>query len=146
MKTATARRVYQRRHWLVNPSLQYRFIGVMLLMFLLLSIGALLSIYLALWMTLQTYGLSRDPLAIAQFTTVGLVVTLELLLIAPFVIWVGIRLTHKVAGPLVRISAALQQMAEGDLNVHLRLRHGDSLVELAEAINILAASLRSRSS
>ncbi len=146
MRAATARRVYQRRHWLVNPSLQYRFIGVMLLLLLLLSIGALTSVYLALWMTLHTYGLSHDPLVVAQFTTVGLMVTLELLLIAPIVIWIGIRLTHKVAGPLVRISAALQQMAEGDFNVHLKLREGDSLVELAEAINVLAVSLRSRRS
>ena len=114
----------------------------MLLVLMVMTAGALGSIYLALWMTLKAFGLSDDPVTLALVTTVGLVVTLEVLLIAPAVIWIGVRLTHKVAGPLVRINAALQQMARGDFHVHLRLRKGDALGEVAEAINALAASLR----
>ena len=142
MRTTTTQRTYRRRHWLVNPSLQYRFIGVMLLVLLILTVGALGSVYLALWTTLRTFDLVREPLAVSQLTTVGLMVTFELLILAPVVVWIGIRLTHRVAGPLVRITAALQQLSSGDFNVYLKLRKGDSLVELAEAINHLAASLR----
>ena len=137
---------YQRRHWVVNPSFQYRFIGIMLLVLLLMTVGALASVYFALWTTLRTFELAREPLAVAQLTTVGLMVTLELLLLAPVVVWIGVRLTHKVAGPLVRITAALQQMARGDFHISLKLRKGDSLVELAEAINSLSETLRSRAS
>lgn len=146
MAKAQARKPYVRRHWLVNPPLQYQFIGVMLLLLLLLTVGALASVYLALWLTLQTFSLGDDAIAVAQLSTVGLLVTLELLVLAPFVVWTGIRLTHRVAGPLVRINAAIQQMARGDFNVHIKLRDGDALVELADAINVLASSLRSRRS
>ena len=139
-------RPYRRRQWLVNPALQYRFIGIMLMTLLLMTAGALGSVYAAIWSTLRTFELTTNPIAVAQLTTVGLVVTCELLLIAPLVVWIGIRWTHKVAGPLVRINAALQQMAQGSFDVHLKLRKGDSLVELAEAINVLAASLRARKS
>ncbi len=141
-----AKRPYQRRRYLVNPTMQYRFVGVMLLVLLLMAAGALGSVYLSLWITLQTYGLTHNALAVAQLSTVGLIATIELLLIAPLVIWVGIRLTHKVAGPLVRIEAALAAMAQGNFDVHLTLRKGDSLVEIANSINTLASSLRARRS
>lgn len=116
----------------------------MLLVLLLMTVAALGSVYLALWMTMRTFDVMSEPLAVAELTTVGLMVTMELLLLAPVVIWVGIRLTHKVAGPLVRIHAAVQQLAHGDYNVHLTLRKGDSLIDLADAVNHLAETLRTR--
>jgi len=137
---------HQRRRLIVNPAFQYRFVGVMLLTLLLLTAGALASVYLSLWMTLQTFNVAKEPLAVAQLTTVGLFATVQLLVLAPLVIWIGVRLTHKVAGPLVRINAALQQMAQGDFNVHIKLRDGDSLIEVADAINRLASTLQSRRS
>ena len=145
MRRATRSRAYQRRQWIVNPPFQYRFIGIMLLVLLLLTVGALGSLYVAIWLTLRMLEISKDPLAVAQLTTAALVMTCELLLIVPVVVWIGIRLTHKVVGPLVRINAVLQQMAGGDFNIHLKLRKGDSLIELAEAVNVLAEALRSRS-
>ena len=146
MTTGTGPRGYRRRQLLVNPPLQYQFIGVMLSVLLILTLGALGSVYFALWLTLKTFGLSNDALAVAQLTTVGLVVTFEMLIIAPLVIWVGLRLTHRVAGPLVRINAVLRQMAEGNFNQRVTLRKGDSLAELADVVNTLAQSLRSRRS
>ncbi len=144
MASTSAARKHQRRQLLVNPPLQYQFIGVLLVVLLLLTIGALASVYFALWFTLRTYGLSEDPVAIAQLTTVGLVVTFELLTFAPFVVWLGLRMTHKVAGPLVRIMATLRDMTAGHFNQRITLRKGDSLTELASAINLLADTLQSR--
>jgi len=129
---------------LVNRPLQYRFVGALLLILLALSGIGLATVCLTLWVTLQTFGLARDPVTVALFATVGWSLTLELLIVAPFVIWLGIVLTHKVAGPLVRIQAALARMVNGDYDVHLRLRKRDALVEVAEGINRLAASLRAR--
>lgn len=144
MGKARAKHPHLRRHWLVNPPLQYQFVGMMLLVLLLLTIGSLGSVYVALWITMHTFQLAQDPVAVAQMSTVGLLVTLELLVLAPVVVWVGIRMTHRVAGPLVRINAGLQQLARGDFNVHLKLRDGDALGEVADAVNLLASSLRSR--
>jgi nitrogen fixation/metabolism regulation signal transduction histidine kinase len=128
----------------VNRRLQYRFIAAMLLVLIVLSVIALATVYLTLWVTLHTFELQHDPISVALFTTLGLSIALELLIVAPFVIWLGVLLTHKVAGPLVRINASLAQMAAGHYDVSIRLRRGDLLEELAEGINHLAASLRSR--
>lgn len=135
---------YKRQQWLVNPPMQYQFIGVLLLVMLLLTIGALASVYFALWITLKTFGLSDNPLAVAQLTTVGLLVTLELLILAPFAIWLGLRMTHRIAGPLVRILAVLQQMTLGNYEQRITLRKGDSMVELADAVNRLGEHLRQK--
>ena len=139
-------RPYRRRQLIVDRSFQFRFVGVLLAVLCVLTVAALAGVYFALWMTLYTFELLHDPVSVSLFTTVGLLVALELLVIAPFVAWLGIVLTHKVAGPLVRIQAALSQMTEGKFDIHITLRKGDALVELAEAINRLAAYLRSRSS
>lgn len=146
MSSGRSSHPYKRRRLVVNPTFQYRFVGVMLLVLLLMTVGTLASVYLALWMTMRTFDVANEPLAMAELTTVGLMVTMELLLLAPVIVWVGIRLTHKVAGPLVRINAAVQQLAREDYNVHLTLRKGDSLVELADGINQLADVLRARRS
>ena len=144
MASKSSSKRYQRTQWLVNPPLQYQFIGILLLVLLILTIGALASVYFALWLTLKTYGMADNPVAVAQLTTVGLLVTLELLILAPFVIWLGLRMTHRIAGPLVRILAGLQQMSLGNFEQRITLRKGDSLVELADAVNTLAENLRSR--
>jgi methyl-accepting chemotaxis protein len=137
-------RPYRRRQLLVNRPLQYRFIGAMLLLLLALTAIGLATVYVTLWMTLRAFGLEHDVVAVALFTTVWWSLTVELLLVAPFVIWMGVVLTHKIAGPLVRIHAALARMANGHYDVRLRLRKRDALVELAEDINRLAESLQTR--
>lgn len=136
---------YRRRQYIVNRPLQYRFIGAMLGILVVLTGIALGSVYLTLWATLRTFGLERDPVTVALFSTVGWSLALELLLVAPFVIWMGVLLTHKVAGPLVRIHAGLARMTKGDFNVQVKLRKRDALVDLADAVNALAVSLRQRS-
>ncbi len=137
-------RTYRRRQFLVNRPLQLRFVGIILAMLVVLTVVALSTIYLTLWVTMSTFGLQDDPVTVALFTTFGWSLALELLITAPFVIWAGILLTHKVAGPLLRVHVALAKMTQGDYSVNIKLRHGDALVDLADAVNELARSLRDR--
>ena len=138
------RPTYKRRQFLVNRPLQLSFVRAMLLILLLMASAALVAMRMAVHVTLFTYELSNDALLRALFDTVFWIIVLEMVFLAPFVIWMGILLTHKVAGPLVRIHAALAQMTEGRFDIHISLRKGDALVELADAINRLALSLRNR--
>ena len=141
----TSPRSYRRQHWLVNPGLQFRFVRAMLLVLLLMAAAAILGVYTALWLTLYSYELLSDASIVALFNTVSWTVVLELIVLVPIVSWLGILLTHKIAGPLVRIRAALADMENGKFDIHIALRKGDALVDLAEDINRLAAFLRSRS-
>lgn len=138
-------RSYRRAHWLVNPELQFRFVRAMLLVLLLMALAAVLGVYLALWVTLYSFELLQDTYLVALFRTVSWTVVLELIVLVPIVSWFGVRVTHQVAGPLVRIRAALADMAQGRFDIRIKLRKGDALTELAEDINRLAESLRNRS-
>ena len=142
--TGTKPRSNRRRKVLVDRPFQLKFVSITLLFLSLLTVATLAGIYWAMWATLYTFQVLDDPVTISLFTTAGVVVALELLLLAPFLIWVVILLTHKVAGPLIRINAAIAQMAEGNYNVHLALRKGDAMTELANSINRLAARLHSQ--
>jgi signal transduction histidine kinase len=144
--TPHARRPYRRRQLIVNRPLQFRFNKAMLGILYVLTFIALGSVYLTLWMILQTFGLQHDPVTVALFSTIGWSIALELLLVGPFVVWLGVLLTHKVAGPLVRVHAALAQLTQGNFNIRISLRKGDSLTDLADAVNTLADSLQRRKS
>src|SRR3989338_7239461 len=145
MSESTEHRPYRRQHWLVNRGLQFRFVRAMLLVLLLMALAAVLGVYLALWFTLYSFELLQDTYLVALFTTVSWTVVLELIVLVPIVSWFGVRITHQVAGPLVRIRAAIADMVQGRFDIHIRLRKGDTLTELAEDINRLAESLRNRS-
>ena len=120
--TSTSSRPSRRRQWLVNRRLQWRFVRAMLLVLCVMAVAALVAVYLGVWATLASFGLTQDPLIVSLFNTTWWVIVLELILMAPVVMWLGIRLTHKVAGPLVRIQAALNQMSEGTFDIHISLR------------------------
>lgn len=141
---SNAARPYRRRQLIVNRPLQYRFIGAILLILVGLAAVGLATVHLTLWTTLRMFGLEHDAVTVALLTTVSWSLTVELLIVAPFVMWIGVLLTHKIAGPLIRIQAALARMTHGNYDVHLQLRRADALVELAEDVNQLAASLRAR--
>jgi len=138
-------RSYQRRQWLVDRRLQLRFVWAVVFLLLLSSLAVVGGMCWALWFTLYSFELLKDAPLVALFNTVAWTVILELIFLIPLVVWVGILLTHKVAGPLVRIRATLSEMAKGNFDLHIKLRKGDALGELAEDINRLAAFLRSRS-
>ena len=140
----TTERPYRRRHWLVNPGLQFRFVRAMLLVLLVMAAAAILGIHLVLRFTLYSYELANDAFLVALFNTVSWTVVLELIVLVPIISWLGILLTHKIAGPLVRIRAALSEITKGNFDIHITLRKGDALTELAEDVNRLAAFLRSR--
>ncbi len=136
---------YKRRQYLVNRPLQFRFVRAMLAIVVATSGASMLATYAAVRFTLVAYDLGHEELFVALLGTTFWIFVLELLAITAIVVWVGIRLTHKIAGPLVRIHATLVRMAEGQFDVQLRLRDGDELTEIADDINRLAAYLRERS-
>ena len=138
----------RRQRWLVMPPLQLRFVRAMLLTMVAIALLVLASVYLALWATLTTFELQHDPLTVALFRNVALFVTVALLVMAPFLLWVftwiGIRLAHRFAGPLIKIMVAIDQLTRGNFDVHLESRKDDALADLADDINRLADSLRKR--
>ena len=138
-------RPYRRRRLVVDRSLQFPFVNTMVTVLVAMAVASLAAVAFAVRITLSSYELSNNALIVALFDTVFWIVMLELVVVIPLVVWFGIWLTHKVAGPLVRIHAVLAQMSRGDYDVRVKLRKGDMLTSLADAINRLASERQSHS-
>ena len=144
MALTPQRRLSRRRTWLVNRPLQLRFVKAMLVILCVMAVASVVAVFIAIRLTRVSFQLASEPAIRALLDSVGWLIFLELLALTPVVVCLGILLTHKVAGPLLRIQAALAQMAKGNFDIHLTLRKQDELIELAEVVNQLADSLRRR--
>jgi signal transduction histidine kinase len=106
--------------------------------------GAMLAVYGAAWWTLASFALTTDAVMVSVIRSICWLIFLEMVILVPLVMWWGIRLTHRVAGPLVRIHGGLARLIRGDYAVQIRLRAGDELQDLAAQVNALAEVLQRR--
>ena len=69
------------------------------------------------------------------FLTEYLPITVAATLLLPIVIYELIRQTHRIAGPLVRFSNAMQDMMAGKVIQPVKLREGDMLTDFEKLFN-----------
>ena len=64
--------------------------------------------------------------------------------LTPIIFWDMVKLTHRIAGPLVRFERALRSLAEGETVPRISLRRGDLPVDLRDALNNYLETLARR--
>lgn len=62
-------------------------------------------------------------------------------ILMPAAIIFSLHLTHRIGGPLYRFEQSAQELKNGNLSLRIRLREGDDLQELAEALNASVVNL-----
>ena len=77
-----------------------------------------------------------------QFTREHFSVILCALAILPLVIWDVLKMTHRIAGPLVRFQNCLRLLIAGTPVREVKLRKDDLLIELQQVFNEYLASLQ----
>jgi signal transduction histidine kinase len=119
--------VGKERGYLSAAATQYRFI-----IFLLITLG----VYTLLMKVFQK---------LAEIVQLSVFFPIALVTLLLFVGIVGTLYSHTFAGPLSRIRRALEQVAEGDTSISLRLRDSDDplLKELVKTITALCENSRS---
>jgi methyl-accepting chemotaxis protein len=112
--------------YLSAASSQYRFI-----VFLIIILG----VYTFLLKVFQK---------IAEIVQLPVFLPLALVMLLLFIGISGTLYSHKFVGPIVRIRKVIQHMADGELNITLRLRESDDpmLLDLADAISQLSERTR----
>jgi len=60
---------------------------------------------------------------------------LKLLVLLIFIAWGSVYISHKIAGPLYRFSATLDEIAKGNISLRVHLRKSDEAQFLAEHFN-----------
>jgi len=127
----------QRRSYIVNKSLQYRFLATIIIYFFITI--AFLSVYVFVPEIIQfeDENLSQQDRAAAADRILvfhSRIWSASLVLMCAFGIH-SILFFHRVAGPLYRFHKAFERIREGDLNFEVRIRKKDYLHTEAEIIN-----------
>jgi signal transduction histidine kinase len=150
-KTPVGRERRQLRNLVQNPRVQYRYA----LYFFGFAVAAavfnqMLMVRAFRSILVQTLLATNVDPATLQATVGGPLQALALrmtllypifgMLCAAFAIWV----THKFVGPQVALRRYIGQLEAGDYSVVCRLRNGDELQPVAEALNALARELESK--
>jgi methyl-accepting chemotaxis protein len=146
---------YTRKKLYIKPGFQKK---MMIIMILLVTIAANLVGGLCFGLitqTLESEFLASPELRItdtAQFPLLKQKIfeyIFPKILIAEFLtvlllLFLTLRLTHYIAGPVYRLEKNMQEMARGNLELKTVLRSKDEFTELADALNELAESYQGR--
>ncbi len=137
---------HKRRIKLIKPRLQIK----LTLIFMGFSARALLLQYLLLTSSLTSAALrlpSDSALMLREISSVLLrSIAISFALFMPPIVMIGILTTFRVAGPVFVFHRFLKNIREGRDPGVMRLRKGDKLKDLAEALNATYASIKERES
>lgn len=138
----------KRRQYYINPRFQARFIvrfcGVLLL-------GALLSICITMLTTQATLTSSFEgaelvieKTSLAILPSVILTNVITTFVVGILVILVTLFISHKIAGPMYRFEMDIEEIAEGDLQKTIKIRHGDQFESVAKSLNAMVKELNKK--
>ena len=133
------RPILRRRKYIIEKGLQFRYIGLVFALALIASIVTGWTVFATGWHYLGEKLASVYPqgrlVYVLKVTNLALV--RNLLLISPLIFILGLLFSHRIAGPVYRISKTVGDISKGNLGLRIRLREGDELVDLADMINNL---------
>lgn len=135
---------YRRKRYLIATKFQLRYTGLILMLVFLTGILCSYVVYYTMMLGMGDKLANVYPQGrlISIVRDVNLRLFLSLILVAPFVVIIGIFASHKIAGPIYRIERFLDGMAAGDFSSTLTLRRRDELISLANGINRVLDSLK----
>lgn len=135
---------YHRKRKLIRPALQFRI--TLAFMSTSVVVLSLMGCFLA-WLLRgdSLHVPAGAELVVDQIMTFFMVsFAISMILIVPLTLYVGLKVTHVVAGPLYRMELYLQEVIRGERPEDMRLRKGDELQDICALINEVTRPLRER--
>ena len=123
-----------RKFYYLKPNIQYAFTGA----FTILS-ALEIAIFTVVIYVVEQLSIDRsyDVLLYIRFSIIFLII----LFISGFNFWFGMRLSHRIVGPMIQIQRVLERAIKGKYESRINLRTNDYLVEIADDINLLLEKL-----
>jgi HAMP domain-containing protein len=129
---------WKRRKYLINKSLQPRFMGMTALFVFLFSVISGWCIYSATWITIteRIHGEPELYQILAELNETLLLRSLFVVLAGMCaVVIIMMFISHRIAGPLFRVRRILNELGEGIIPGKITFRKKDEFKELSEAVN-----------
>lgn len=129
--------------YIIKTRFQFKF-GIMIFIFLALA-------SLLIWLEGHVFvknmissGTITGEDAIQQLHLLNGIIARTSILAVAITFGLALFFSHFIAGPIYRFEKTLEQMRDGNLNIHVRLRKNDELQEVADTFNQALASLRNK--
>jgi len=136
----------RRSNILPHRDLQYKIMIQILLVALMgiILVGGI--VYLVIWNELTSPGYASGSLSIIQvFDRVHKILFAAVPLAVALIIWLGLFISHRIAGPLVRLDHGMRAVCEGNWPKHpMKFRRGDEHHHLADGFNRMVEKIKSQ--
>lgn len=130
----------RRKKYLVKIGLQFRYLGLILA-------AVILPVFLiSACLYYLVFQLMAEQLAIPEsiafnlmpvFHKINFILIFGVPVIAAALLFLGLSISHRIAGPIFRIEKELAEISKGDFSRRIKLRKRDELASVAGAINRL---------
>ena len=131
-------RTWKRRNYLINRSVQPRYMGMVALFICIISLITGWTIYSTTWIMITERVQGEPELAqiLSELNTL-LIVRTALVILAGMCVAVILTMfiSHRIAGPIFRIGRTLLEIGQGGIPRKISLRQRDEFKELSEAVN-----------
>lgn len=136
---------WRRRRLLIQRWFQIRYISLILGFMLFIALVSGYTVYVTTWVMLgeKLAAVYPQGLLFEIVKKVNIALVLRLLILTPFVVFVGLVLSNRIAGPIYRIKKHLRLISSGNYDMPLKLRKKDELKDLAESVNKMTKVLKS---
>ncbi len=136
----------RRKRYFVERALQMRFARfILVFMFLACAVTAFAVFYSTFVVLSQRLeNIYPQGRLVEIFRSAYLSLAFCLVAVTPFIFYVAVVFSHRIAGPLPKIYQKLRDIGEGRWGDPLVLRKKDELKELADVINEMTAKLKQR--
>jgi len=126
-----------RKYYYLKPNIQYAFTSFYTMLTAIEIIAFGLVLYVVEGLNLHH---SYDILLYIRFSIVLLVV----LIFTGFNFWYGMRLSHRIVGPMIQILRVLESATKGEYKSRIQLRSNDYLHEIGDELNVLLEKLEAQ--
>lgn len=140
---------FKRKKKLILPRLQLSLVMAALVVFILTSVVFFATVQIV-FLRLQQLGLEAGLVQGSQFFTdlsnlenlTAVIYGATILVSILAIFWGGIRLSHKVAGPIFYLNRHIIQVCNGETNKNISFRKGDYIADLEQSFNMLMERYR----
>lgn len=126
-----------RKYYYLKPNIQYAFTSFYTMLTAIEIIAFGLVLYVVEGLNLHH---SYDILLYIRFSIVLLVI----LIFTGFNFWYGMRLSHRIVGPMIQILRVLESATKGEFKSRIQLRSNDYLHEISDELNLLLEKLENQ--
>ncbi|MCK5683653.1 HAMP domain-containing protein [bacterium] len=132
---------YKRRQYFIDKGFQLRYMLVIIIAMLCVSMVVGWTVYATVWTKLADPNFLELSQLFTYFEQANVTLIYRTLILIIFISIASIFVSHKIAGPVYRFSQNAKSIAEGDLSTKIHLRKGDELNELANVFNGMTDNL-----